>query len=77
MSGEVGAFQFLEIGGALQFFRHLKMALVLLSSVRMSPLATFWDHRVDTITHREKEEEEKKNKHAPVISLMRKKKKNN
>ena len=36
--------------GALHFFGHLKKALELLISVRMSPLATFSDHWVDTIT---------------------------
>ena len=36
--------------GARQFFGHLKRALELLISVRMSPLVTFQDHSVDTIT---------------------------
>ena len=36
--------------GTLQFFGHLKRALELLISIGMSPLATFSDHGVDTIT---------------------------
>ena len=48
------------------FFGHLKRALELFISVRMSPLATFSDHLVDTMTP------EKKKKHAPVICLLAK-----
>ena len=36
------------------FFGHLKRALELFISVRMSPLATLWDHLVDTMTPGEK-----------------------
>ena len=32
------------------FFGHSKRALELFIFVRMSPLATFWDHLVDMIT---------------------------
>ena len=45
--------------GTLQIFGHLKRALELLISVRMSPIATFEDHSVDTITPREKQQKKK------------------
>ena len=57
------------------FFGHLKRALELFISVRMSPLATFSDHLVDTMTPGEKKQKTKKkktNKHAPVICLLAK-----
>ena len=60
------------------FFGHLKRALELFISVRMSPLATFQDHLVDTMTPGEKKKKKRKkkkkknNKHAPVICLLAK-----
>ena len=48
--------------GALQFFGHFKRALELFISVRMSPLARFLDHWVDTITPGKKKEKKKKKK---------------
>ena len=56
------------------FFGHLKRALELFISVRMSPLATFLDHLVDTMTPGKKKNKKKKqtNKHAPVICLLAK-----
>ena len=57
--------------GALQFFGHLKRALGLLIYVKMSPLATFYDHSVDTSLGR-KTNKKKTNKHASVICLQAK-----
>ena len=55
------------------FFGHLKRALELFISVRMSPLATFWDSWVDTITPGGKNKTNKQtNKHASVICLLAK-----
>ena len=48
-------------------FRSLKRALELFNSVRMSPLATFQDHLVDTMAPREKNKKKTTNKQAPVI----------
>ena len=45
--------------GALQFFGHLKRALELLISVRMSPLVTFYDHSVNTITPEKKKKKKR------------------
>ena len=56
----------MSVGGslcALQFFGHLKRALELLVSVRISPLATLKDHLVDTITTGKKTKKQT-NKHA-------------
>jgi hypothetical protein len=50
------------------FLGHLKRALELLISVRMSPPTIFYDYWVDTITPGEK----KTNKHASVIFLLAK-----
>ena len=59
--------------GALQFFCHLKKALELSISVTMSPLATFEDNWVDTITPGEKTKNNKQtNKRASVICLLAK-----
>ena len=52
---------------ALHFFGHLKRALELLISVRMSPLATFYDYWVGTITPGEKKQT---NKHVSVICFV-------
>ena len=41
------------------FFGHLKRALELFISVRMSPLAAFYDHLVDTMTPGEKKKTNK------------------
>ena len=53
------------------FFGHLKRALELFISIRMSPLATFKDHLVVTMTPGKKQKK-KTNKHAPVIGLLAK-----
>ena len=45
--------------GALQFFGHLKRALELLISVRMSPFETFEDRSVDRITPGKKDKTKK------------------
>ena len=61
-----------------KYFGHLKRALELFISARMSPLATFWDHLVDTMTPGKKKKQNKKknkkktNKYAPVICLLAK-----
>ena len=52
--------------GALQFFGHLKRALELLISVRMSTLTTFWENWVDTINPGKKKT--KKNMHTRDLS---------
>ena len=52
------------------FLGHLKRALKLFISVRMSPLAKFLDPWVDTITPGKKKK--KTNKHASVICLLAK-----
>ena len=44
------------------FFGHLKRALELFISVKMSYLATFYDHLVDTMTPGEKKTKKKTNK---------------
>ena len=67
----------MSMGGglfALQFFGHLKRALELFISVRMSPLATSKDHLVDKMTPGKKTQKKNKqiNKHAPVICLLAK-----
>ena len=57
------------------FFGHLKRALELFISVRMSPLAILQDHLVDTMTPGEKKKTKKNkqtNKQAPVICLLAK-----
>ena len=56
------------------FVGHLKRALELFISVRMSPLATLQDHLVDTMTPGKKKQKKKQktNKHAPVICLLAK-----
>ena len=53
---------------ALQFLDHLKGALKLLISVRMNPLAIFYDHWVKTVSPKKK----KKNKRGSVIFLLAK-----
>ena len=60
--------------GALQFFGHLKRTLELFIAVRVSPLARFLDHWVDTITPGKNKKQKKKqpNKHASVICLLAK-----
>ena len=55
----------MSMGGglfALQFFGHLKRALELFISVRMSPLATFYDHLVDKMTPGKKNKKKQTNK---------------
>ena len=52
-----------------KFFGHLKRALELFISLRMSPLVTFLDHLVDTMTLGKKKQT---NKQAPVICLLAK-----
>ena len=73
-SGDCG--KIISVGGGLdtfQFFGHLKRALELFISVRMSPLARFSDHWVDTITPGKKKQTKKQtNKHASVICLQAK-----
>ena len=54
--------------GALRFFGHLRRTLELLISVRMSPLATFQDHWVDTTTPGEKNNK-KTNKWTRICDL--------
>ena len=53
--------------GALKFFGHLKRALELLISIRMSPLTSFLDHWVDAITPGEKTT----NKKALMLTAVR------
>ena len=66
--------------GVLQFFGHLKRALELFISVRMSPHTTFQDQWVDTITpgkkNDKKKQKKKQNKHASVLFLVEKKMQN-
>ena len=56
------------------FYGGLKGTLELLISVRMSPLATFYDYWVDTIIPAKKQQKANKqtNKHASVICLVAK-----
>ena len=74
LSGDFGKKWACEGGlGVLYFCGYLQIALVLLIFVRMSPLVTFLDHWVDTITPGKKVKKNKWTRHPWSIFWQKKK----